>query len=1297
MKRSNFMQLIFIILVAAFPLRAQNLVINEIMTANTETLADEDGEYHDWIEIYSAHGIPLNLNGFGLSDDPDDPLKWQFGEMILNPDNHLMLFASGKDRQVIANHVETVIQQGDVWKYRLGESEPPEDWNTINFDDQSWQSGPSGFGYGDDDDSTRIPPVISICIRKTFNIDNLNNIVYVLLHMDYDDGFVAYLNGREVARANIGTPGVPPSYDETAVLNHEAVIYDGLPPDLFIMEDFDTFLRSGNNVLAVQAHNSDSASSDMSIIPFLTLGMSTTPPNPRGVPDILLPVLLPIHTNFRLRATGEPLILSNASGLRLDRIASIPLPANISYGRQPDGASDWFYFSEPTPGLPNITTGGEGFSEKPRFLPPGGFYSGSAEVTLNSSVINAVIHYTLDGSDPTEESEIYNAPLQINSTTVIRATSAEPRRLPSPIETQTYILNYTTSLPVVSLSTNPPNLWDAERGIYVLGNSYDPDPPHRGANYFEDWERPVNVNFFEPNGTLGFSLDGGVKIHGGYTRSFPQKSLAIFARARYGDPEIEYQIFPDLPFDRFESFILRNGGSDWNHTMFRDPLFLSLVDDIGFDAQAYRPSVVFINGAYWGIHNLREKRNEHFVASHHDVDPDNIDWLNIWGGVIHGDNQHFNSMMDFVSNHDLSDSANYEYVRTLMEIENFIDFNITNIYIDNTDWPANNNEFWRPKRPDGRWRWFLYDTDFGFGLHDSAAYLHNTLEFALNDEGDNWPNPAFATLLLRKLLENRSFKNDFINRFDDLFNFNFQPTRIIDKINQIKNLILGEIPRHLERWDRLLRYWNRDIDELYFFAEHRNEYMRAFILEEFDLPGLASVEVNLNYINRGTIKVNTKFPEQFPYEGQYFKGVPINLTAIPYDGFRFIRWEGSLISYVRMLSVELSGPIELNAVFEAIEFDSGGIVINEINYQSEDNFDVGDWVELFAAEGNHDLTGFTLRDNSNASEYRFADGIILNEGEYLIVARDSASFTQLFRNVTNVTGSMNFRLNAGGDMIRLYNANGFMIDSVAYDDELPWPVEPDTTGRTLELVNPYLHNETPVNWRASLLPYGSPGFSNQYSAPDSFSLLMPEDDAVLEDDSVMVRWETSGSSTEEYISYLVQWSLRSDFSVGSEYSANDTFFVIGDLPSDTTVLASMARTDALPDSVTIYWRVKAVTDLGVETYSMASDSGWSFHIQFPVVEPPEMPDEFSIGFSYPNPFNNRFKIPIALVEDGTVNIKIYNLIGKNLFKKRLALKAGYHDFMFSDETSGIDLPAGVYILKVTHGDDSHLQTIVLLK
>ncbi|MBZ0265938.1 CotH kinase family protein [bacterium] len=1077
MKKLQFMLLTFsLLLVVKSVGRAQSIVLNEIVSQNVGTIADEDGEFTDWLELYNGTPNPLNLAGFGISDDPADPFKWIFPVTNIQQSEHLVIFASGKNRSYGTTHFETIIDHGDNWKYFVGETEPPAGWSLLQFDDAAWLEGPSGFGYGDDDDQTLTDTTTSIYVRKIVQLENLDNITHFLLHVDYDDGFVAYINDLEIARKNVGEPWVRPAHDETAGQNHEAQVYQGLPPELFVFENFRDFIFEGPNIIALQVHNTSPQSSDLTLIPFLTLGLEIPPDDPNGLSDDLGSALPPLHTNFAINRQGETVVLTTPQGQIADIIDTGEIPTDISIGRVTDGEPNWALFALPTPGMPNEGEVFNGTTEPPVISPVGALFANPVNVTITAAP-GATIYYSLDGSIPTSDHFTYTEPFVVNTSSVVRATAIVGNQLPSEVNTESYIINFVTDYPIISISTDPVNLWDEQTGIYVLGEDYNPNPPHRGANYWEDWERPIHLELFEPGGIGRFSMNAGVKIHGGWTRFFPQKSLSIFARPEYGDNSINYPIFPDLPFDEYQNMILRNSGSDWDHTMFRDMFMIDLVKDIDADFQWFRPSIVFLNGEYWGIHNIREKLNEHYLATHHNIDPDSIDRMEIWGNAIQGDAQHYNNMMDFIRNNDLSDPANYDHVRTLMEIDNFIDFNAVNIYYDNTDWPGNNNKFWRPKQEGGKWRWFLFDTDFGFGLHDSAGYAHNTLEMALDPNGIEWPNPAYATELFRNLMTNETFQTEFINRMANLMNFNWEPNHVRERLDFFANQIEPEIDRHLERWERDPVEWQEMVDELYYFNSRRRPEVRQHLIDYFELEGMYTLTMDVNDPNMGSLRVSNSAIEEFPWSGQYFTNLPLQITAQPNAGYRFVEWLG-IESTEPSIFINPTFNLSLTAVFEVDDIENTNVVINEINYSPANDFETEDWIELYNnSENTLNISGWILSDSEITHRYILPANTQLLPDDYLVLCRDTLAFDNFFPNVHNRIGNFSFGFSGNGEVVKLFNQADQLIDSVEYGVTDPWPTAPAGNGPTLELIHPNLDNRRHWNWRASQ-DHGTPGEIN---------------------------------------------------------------------------------------------------------------------------------------------------------------------------------------------------------------------------
>jgi Leucine-rich repeat (LRR) protein len=626
----------------------------------------------------------------------------------------------------------------------------------------------------------------------------------------------------------------------------------------------------------------------------------------------------------------------------------------------------------------------------PVFSHSGGYYDHPLELALETERKDARIFYTIDGSDPTKNDLLYDTPITIQSrrgedavlawneemsprwvppngevfkATVIRAkVFDEGGNNSSPTVTHTFIVDEAKryTLPVVSIATNPDYFFDYDYGIYVMGRVYDelfipnPDmnPWERAANYKlfgEEWERPIHIEFFEANGDLGFSQDAGVRIQGTTSREHAQKSLRISAQDVDGLNEaINYEIFPGLtnlitgkPVDSFKTILLRNSGSDWGYSLFRDALMQSLVSHTLINTQAQRPVIVLLNGEYWGIYNLRERVDEYYLASYYDMGLNDVVLLSNNGQInagLPGDEQHYLNMLSFIRGNDIADEDNYAYVQTLMDVENYIDYQVAEIYFNNTDWPHANIKYWRknieeynPDAPyghDGRWRWILYDTDSGFG----RAEKEGALEFEQNNlMNATQPKSEWAGELLSSLLKNPEFRVSFINRFADHLNTSFVPSRVIDQINQMQTIREPEIEETLLRWrgsNASVDQWHGEIDVMRDFAEYRPRYVRQHIVDYFDLSGIANVslftDANMGYIviNSIAITYDTLGIENPTFwSGVYFRDVPITITAIPQPGYRFLRWEGyhGIDPTLDTITITLKNDLSLRAVFEKVE------------------------------------------------------------------------------------------------------------------------------------------------------------------------------------------------------------------------------------------------------------------------------------------------------------------------------------------------------------------------------------------
>jgi hypothetical protein len=1093
-------------------------VINEVMSSNSSTIQDEDGDYSDWIEIYNPDATDVNLAGYGLSDDPAEPFKWVFPDYTLGSRKTMLVFASDKDRSVVPNHWETVVTMGDELKYAIGSYSTAENWRTRAFDDAEWDAGPSGIGSIDDGDDTIIEQVRSVFVRTTFTVADVANIMNALLHIDYEDGFVAYINGVEIARANMDSePGTIPDATKLSSGERKMLMYEGGDPESHSIANFADVIQNGENVLAIEVHNNAGYFSDISVIPFLTFGMKAAPAKASGISERLVSAIkaVPFHTNFKIKSAGETLMLTSGPGVVADSLDTGEIGEDRTIGRKPSGSVGLVFFDVPTPGERNTAPAIFGEAETVEVLPLGGIFDNTVSIGLTVTSEIASIRYTLDGSDPAETSALYTEAVVIDSTTVLKARAFERGKFDGPINTNTYLINEDIELPIISISINPENLWDPDTGIYVKGNSdarggYDMNQSKDTGNYYEDWEKPIHIEMYEPNGTQGFSIDAGMKISGKNSRKHPQKSLAIFVRPEYGTAEIDYKIFPDQPITKFSKFLLRATGNNQiteKATLIRDGLCQTIMGQLDLETLAYRPAVVFINGVYWGIQNIREKPNEDYIASHQGVDPERVDILDDYHAVfvnanvineykpgdktwtclvVEGNADHYNALLRYMLDHDESDPEVYEYLKTQIDIENFIDYMAAQIYISNPDGPGHNTKMWRPQTENGRWRWLVYDVERGFGVQvnpfgiPGPAHVADLTDYYIRYKQTAEGRSPDANFLMYSLLTNDEFKAQFVNRYADHLNTIFSTDQVMPVIERLAAAIESEIPRHLARHDfavKSMDTWHANVDYIKNFADLRPQYTRENIVRNLGLGGTADVTLNVSDPLTGSIQISSLAITEFPWTGTYFKDVPVKLTAIPAPGYRFAGWVG-INTVSPSISVTLTEAATYTATFVADNSAQNTIIINEINYNSSVLFDAEDWIELYNAyDIPVDLSGWTLQDISDSNIFSIPGGIVIPAGGYCVLVRDAAKFSAVFPGVKNAAGDFGFGLSNAGDTVRLFNTNGELIDSVTYGDASPWPADADGIGSTLSLISPDLDNAVAENWSASA-PKGTPGIAN---------------------------------------------------------------------------------------------------------------------------------------------------------------------------------------------------------------------------
>ncbi len=616
------------------------------------------------------------------------------------------------------------------------------------------------------------------------------------------------------------------------------------------------------------------------------------------------------HANFKLKEDGEKLLLVQALNndfVIIDSITYQAVPFKASTGRSFDGAGDWIIFGAPTPLAPNENA--LSWIAPPVVSIGDGVFDSPQSVSITHEDPTATIYYTTDGGEPDQNANLYTTEVTIDQTQSLRAIAYKTGAAPSQIETKTYLFDASSNLPVLMITTDLDNLWDDETGIYTIGTNgiilgNCPNPVV--ANYWQDWERPVHLTLYETSGETAFAVNGGVKISGNCSRRYALKSLNFFLRKnQYGDDNIDYQLFPNREFDDYERLRLRNSGQDYRGTMLRDGTNQRILGEVmDVEYQSMQPTVVYINGAYWGIQNFRERYSIDYFERLYEVDKNEIELLarpRYLTEIKEGDDIHYNAAYDFMADNDLGLASNFDYIETQFDIDNVLDYWISNLYMCNGDWPANNLQLWRPKSEDGKWRYMYVDTDITTNIYGSDAPggdAWDKIADVLDPTSVSWPNDNRATLPFRRMMENPAFQDEFIQRSCSYLELAFNEERVLPIIDAAVNEIDLEIAAHIDRWvfdnpfvddydlwlDNISKYRNFWIERPPFFYKH--------LVDNFDLGETYELTFNYDETTNGDVFLHWKNMEiPYDYTGTYYAGLPIRATAVAKEGYVFSHWE----------------------------------------------------------------------------------------------------------------------------------------------------------------------------------------------------------------------------------------------------------------------------------------------------------------------------------------------------------------------------------------------------------------------
>lgn len=605
-----------------------------------------------------------------------------------------------------------------------------------------------------------------------------------------------------------------------------------------------------------------------------------------------------------------------------------------------------------------------------------GFYAESFELELYSP-IGTKIYYTLDGSDPDENAFLYTEPIVIDDATahdnvyslrtdvsagflaeeiekysfndpgykipdylidkctVVKAAYCDFDGNFSETETKSYFVGYHdkkgyNGLNIISITTDPDNLFDYDTGIYVLGRIYDDYNLQQEepwwwwwrANYYMsgmEWERKADIQIFDAGRNLVLDRKCGIRVQGGGSRGRVPRNINLYAREQYDGENRFYVDLFGTGYMADTITLFAGGGVD---AKLQDMLIAKLMSDRNYTTMSYKPYVAFLDGEYWGLYWLTEKYDAAYLGYTFNVEKKDIVMIKN-GELEEGEQEDFTlytELMEYMSNADMSIHENYEYACEMIDMQSYIDYYATETYIGRyQDWPVQNEALWRSRETgneefrDGKWRWMLFDVNSG-GLSSDII------------EMDTFRITMDRSAMFRNLCRNDEFKQRFVLTFMDLVNTSFAEENIDPIISEYITLMEEPMPRYLKRF-----FGTEDesrfiaaVEDVQRFFHQRKPYIVQHLKDDFGLKGvLAPVMVSINDKDAGKVIVNTAqipFDEACIWKGEYYTDYPITITVVANEGYHFVRWEDDIPSENEEIEVNIGEcGVELKAIFERDE------------------------------------------------------------------------------------------------------------------------------------------------------------------------------------------------------------------------------------------------------------------------------------------------------------------------------------------------------------------------------------------